>query len=132
VDKCPTIFAQRKNRLQSFKSLYARQFRCDNLRIDPEGQAALDFHHVFYLRHPMTYRRKRCIKNIIFFLFKDISNRIELWLATEYHANGSVYDYLTHHTITIPVLIKMMSGIASGLCYLHLQINATNGLLFFV
>ncbi|CAF2647868.1 unnamed protein product [Rotaria sp. Silwood2] len=60
-------------------------------------------------------------------LFKDVSNRIELWLGTEYHENGSVYDYLMTHTITIPIMIKMMFTIANGLFYLHVSIDATNG-----
>ncbi|CAF4302428.1 unnamed protein product, partial [Rotaria sordida] len=57
----------------------------------------------------------------------DFSNRIELWLGTEYHENGSVYDYLNNHTITIPIMINMMFTIANGLFYLHLSIDATNG-----
>ncbi|CAF1057247.1 unnamed protein product [Rotaria sp. Silwood1] len=57
----------------------------------------------------------------------DSSNRIELWLGTEYHENGSVYDYLQNHTITIPIMINMMFTIANGLFYLHISIEATNG-----
>jgi hypothetical protein len=33
-----------------------------------------------------------------------------------------------NHTITIPVLVKMMLSIASGLCHLHLPIDSTNGM----
>jgi hypothetical protein len=65
------------------------------------------------------------------FLFKDISNRIELWLATEYHENGSVYDYLQNHTITIQILTKMIVSIVDGLWILHKSIDATNGLIRF-
>jgi hypothetical protein len=68
---------------------------------------------------------------MIFFLFKDIDNRIELWLATDYHENGSVYDYLMNHTITTPILTKMIYSIVNGLCRLHMPIDATNGLNFF-
>ncbi|CAF0921387.1 unnamed protein product [Adineta ricciae] len=57
----------------------------------------------------------------------DVSNRIERWIATEYHENGSVYDYLTDHTITVPTMIKMMFSIASGLCHLHRPIDAARG-----
>ena len=32
-----------------------------------------------------------------------------------------------NHTITIPILVKMMLSIASGLCHLHLPIDSTNG-----
>ncbi|CAF0769750.1 unnamed protein product [Rotaria sp. Silwood1] len=58
---------------------------------------------------------------------KDASTYTQLWLVTEYHENGSVYDYLMTHTITIPILIKMMLSIASGLCHLHMPIDSTNG-----
>ncbi|UJR09198.1 hypothetical protein I4U23_013446 [Adineta vaga] len=57
----------------------------------------------------------------------DISNCIERWIATEYHENGSVYDYLTTHTITVPIMIKMMFSIASGLYHLHRPIDAARG-----
>jgi hypothetical protein len=32
-----------------------------------------------------------------------------------------------NHTITVPILIKMMLSIASGLCHLHMPIDSTNG-----
>jgi hypothetical protein len=32
-----------------------------------------------------------------------------------------------NHTITIPILVKMMLSIASGLCHLHMPIESTNG-----
>ncbi|CAF3722073.1 unnamed protein product [Rotaria sp. Silwood1] len=58
---------------------------------------------------------------------KDASTYTQLWLFNGYHENGSVYDYLMTHTITIPILIKMMLSIASGLCHLHMPIDSTNG-----
>jgi len=61
------------------------------------------------------------------FFRKDASTHTQLWLVTEYHENGSLYDYLMNHTITIPILIKMMLSIASGLCHLHMPIDSTNG-----
>ncbi|CAF3229966.1 unnamed protein product [Rotaria socialis] len=57
----------------------------------------------------------------------DSSNGMELWIGTEYHENGSVYDYLNNHTITVPIMITMMYTIADGLFYLHKSIVATNG-----
>jgi len=61
-------------------------------------------------------------------LLKDISHRIELRLITEYHENGSVYDYLKNHTITIQILTKMLFSIANGLWDLHQSIEAVYGL----
>ena len=57
----------------------------------------------------------------------DASTHTQLWLVTEYHENGSLYDYLMTHTISVPILLKMMLSIASGLCHLHMPIESTNG-----
>lgn len=51
----------------------------------------------------------------------------ELWLVTEYHPFGSLSDYLRQNSITIPILLKMMFSIASGLCHLHTSIESTDG-----
>lgn len=64
----------------------------------------------------------------LFTCFKDISCRIELWLATEYHENGSLYDYLINHTINPRILSQMVYSIANGLWHLHVPIDATNGM----
>ncbi|CAF1169660.1 unnamed protein product [Adineta steineri] len=57
----------------------------------------------------------------------DVSGYTEHWIATEYHSNGSVYDYLHNHTITIPIMIKMMHSIVSGLFHLHTPIDSARG-----
>ena len=51
----------------------------------------------------------------------------ELWLVTQYHANGSLFDYLTNHEIDTETAIKFAYSIASGLNHLHTEIQATSG-----
>ena len=51
----------------------------------------------------------------------------ELWLVTQYHANGSLFDYLTDHEIDTDTAIKFAYSIASGLNHLHTEIQATSG-----
>ncbi|CAF4331692.1 unnamed protein product, partial [Adineta steineri] len=57
----------------------------------------------------------------------DVSGYTEHWIATEYHSNGSIYDYLHNHTITVPIMIKMMHSIVSGLFHLHTPIDSARG-----
>jgi hypothetical protein len=47
-----------------------------------------------------------------------------LWLVTEYHALGSVCDYLSEHAVTRDGMCRMVRSIASGLMFLHSAIDA--------
>ena len=44
---------------------------------------------------------------------------MELWLATKYHAFGSLQDYLRQHTVNAKVMLVMVASICSGLAHLH-------------
>lgn len=46
----------------------------------------------------------------------------ELWLITNYHEKGSLFDYLSENTLTVSELIRMAYSIASGLSHLHRDI----------
>ena len=71
----------------------------------------------------------------IFYLFsgfiaadnKDCGTCTQLWLVTEYHENGSLFDYLQRETIDIYSLLKMMYSIANGLAHLHMEVIGTEG-----
>merc|ERR1711892_847054 len=58
---------------------------------------------------------------------KDDITWIQLWLVTDYHEHGSLFDYLSKHSITPNVLIQMSRSIATGLTHLHLEISGTQG-----
>ncbi|GBP96484.1 hypothetical protein EVAR_62051_1 [Eumeta japonica] len=51
----------------------------------------------------------------------------QLWLITDYHENGSLFDFLTVRTIDSNTLIKMALSIATGLAHLHMDIVGTKG-----
>ncbi|KAJ1350212.1 hypothetical protein KIN20_005950 [Parelaphostrongylus tenuis] len=53
---------------------------------------------------------------------KDTGTTMQLWLITEYHRNGSLFDYLSNSTINVVTLVQMVRGIANGLSYLHAEL----------
>ncbi|XGW30890.1 hypothetical protein V3C99_009674 [Haemonchus contortus] len=53
---------------------------------------------------------------------KDTGSAMQLWLITEYHSHGSLYDYLSTTTISLMTLVRMIRGIANGLSYLHTEL----------
>jgi serine/threonine protein kinase len=65
-----------------------------------------------------------------FFFFKTRSDNgtwTQLWLVTEYHEQGSLYDYLTNNTLSVPAMVRMALAIANGLSHLHIEIVGTQG-----
>ena len=60
--------------------------------------------------------------------FKDIGTWTQLWLVTDYHENGSLFDFLSKRTLTPNQLINMAHSIATGLAHLHMPIIGTQGI----
>nr|XP_018918037.1 PREDICTED: TGF-beta receptor type-1 isoform X1 [Bemisia tabaci] len=58
---------------------------------------------------------------------KDNGTWTQLWLVTDYHENGSLFDFLNRHTVDIPGMIRMALSIATGLAHLHMEIVGTQG-----
>ncbi|XP_034642338.1 activin receptor type-1C [Trachemys scripta elegans] len=58
---------------------------------------------------------------------KDNGTWTQLWLVSEYHEQGSLFDYLNRNIVTIDSLIKLALSIASGLAHLHMEIVGTQG-----
>ena len=44
---------------------------------------------------------------------------MELWLVTEYHPLGSLYDYLKSHLVTWNELCRIAETMAAGLAFIH-------------
>lgn len=61
--------------------------------------------------------------------FADNGTWTQLWLVTDYHENGSLFDYLIRTTVDTPTMCKMALSIATGLAHLHMEIVGTQGLL---
>ncbi|XP_053966622.1 TGF-beta receptor type-1 isoform X3 [Anastrepha ludens] len=58
---------------------------------------------------------------------KDNGTWTQLWLVTDYHENGSLFDYLTTHTVDTKTMLNMALSIATGLAHLHMDIVGTRG-----
>ncbi|OWJ99940.1 ACVR1C, partial [Cervus elaphus hippelaphus] len=58
---------------------------------------------------------------------KDNGTWTQLWLVSEYHEQGSLYDYLNRNTVTVAGMIRLALSIASGLAHLHMEIVGTQG-----
>jgi TGF-beta receptor type-1 len=69
-------------------------------------------------------------ENILGFIAADNKDDItwtQLWLVTDFHHHGSLFDYLSKHTVTPTKMIEMAMSIATGLTHLHLEISGTQG-----
>ncbi|XP_046916600.2 activin receptor type-1C [Dermatophagoides farinae] len=94
---------------------------------------------IFFSIHESSWRREVDIyqgiimrhENIVTFLAADIiSNNgcTQLWLVTEYHELGSLFDYLNRNPIkNVPQMISIMRSIIFGLSHLHLEVIGTQG-----
>ncbi|XP_069589069.1 activin receptor type-1C isoform X2 [Ranitomeya imitator] len=58
---------------------------------------------------------------------KDNGTWTQLWLVSEYHDQGSLYDFLNRSTVTIGGMMKLALSVVSGLAHLHMEIVGTRG-----
>ena len=65
--------------------------------------------------------------NINYDLNQDNGTWTQLWLITDYHENGSLFDYLSRTTIDTAGMCKMAYSVANGLAHLHMEILGTQG-----
>ncbi|CAH1099488.1 unnamed protein product [Psylliodes chrysocephalus] len=69
-------------------------------------------------------------ENILGFIAADIKGTCgwtQLLLITEYHENGSLFDYLQTHSLNIDLLLSMSLGISKGISHLHTEIFGVPG-----
>lgn len=58
---------------------------------------------------------------------QDNGSWTQLWLVSEYHEHGSLYDYLNRYTVSVEGMVVLALSIASGLAHLHMEIIGTQG-----
>uniref|UniRef100_U5EYZ8 Serine/threonine-protein kinase receptor n=1 Tax=Corethrella appendiculata TaxID=1370023 RepID=U5EYZ8_9DIPT len=58
---------------------------------------------------------------------KDNGTWTQLWLVTDFHENGSLFDFLTARTVDSKTMLIMALTIATGLAHLHMDIVGTRG-----
>nr|XP_019945177.1 PREDICTED: activin receptor type-1C isoform X2 [Paralichthys olivaceus] len=69
-------------------------------------------------------------ENILGFIAADSKDNglwTQLWLVSEYHEHGSLYDYLNRYTVSMEGMVVLALSIASGLAHLHMEIIGTQG-----
>ncbi|CAG9858926.1 unnamed protein product [Phyllotreta striolata] len=69
-------------------------------------------------------------ENILGFVAADIKGSgswTQLLLVTDYHSNGSLFDYLQKNTVGLDRLLFMSLGIAKGVNHLHTEIFGVPG-----
>lgn len=59
--------------------------------------------------------------------FLDNGTWTQLWLITDYHENGSLFDFLNRNALDINGMIRIALSIATGLAHLHMEIVGTQG-----
>lgn len=71
-----------------------------------------------------------CLFFLLGFIAADIKGTgswTQLYLITDYHENGSLYDYLKSTTLDTKSMLKLAYSSVSGLCHLHTEIFSTQG-----
>ncbi|XP_055949398.1 TGF-beta receptor type-1-like isoform X2 [Argiope bruennichi] len=89
-------------------------------RDDKSWEREVEVYETVMLRH----------ENILGFIAadrKDNGTWTQLWLVTDYHPNGSLFDYLSKTTVDVATMYTMALSIANGLAHLHLEILGTQG-----
>jgi serine/threonine protein kinase len=93
---------------------------------------------VFFSMHEASWARETSVyqtcmlrhENILGYIASDIiinnSGAINMLIITDYHANGSLYDYLESRTIDKRTVIKFAYTVINGLNHLHKEILGTN------
>ncbi|XP_023692423.1 bone morphogenetic protein receptor type-1B [Paramormyrops kingsleyae] len=69
-------------------------------------------------------------ENILGFIAADIKGTgswTQLYLITDYHESGSLYDYLKSTTLDSRAMLRLAYSSISGLCHLHTEIFGTQG-----
>ncbi|KAG5267295.1 hypothetical protein AALO_G00220160 [Alosa alosa] len=93
---------------------------------------------VFFTREEASWFRETEIyqtvlmrhENILGFIAADIKGTgsfTQLFLITDHHENGSLYDYLRAATLDPQALLRLAYSAACGLCHLHTEIYGTQG-----
>lgn len=64
---------------------------------------------------------------VLILIILDNGTWTQLWLITDYHENGSLFDFLNRSTVDTNGMIRMALSISTGLAHLHMEIVGTQG-----
>ncbi|XP_064598596.1 activin receptor type-1-like isoform X2 [Liolophura sinensis] len=68
--------------------------------------------------------------NILGYMASDMTSRnscTQLWLITQYHEHGSLYDYLNVNILDHERMLMLAHSAAAGLVHLHMEIRGKEG-----
>ena len=68
-----------------------------------------------------------CLSGFIAADIKGTGSWTQLFLITDYHEYGSLYDYLLTHSLDKAEMIALAHSAVSGLAHLHMEIFGTRG-----
>ncbi|KAM9803006.1 activin receptor type-1C isoform 2-T2 [Syngnathus typhle] len=57
----------------------------------------------------------------------DNGSWTQLWLVSDYHEHGSLFDYLNRYTVSVESMVVIALSVAGGLAHLHMEIVGTQG-----
>ncbi|CAL1543622.1 unnamed protein product [Lymnaea stagnalis] len=58
---------------------------------------------------------------------KDNGTWTQLWLITDYHENGSLFDFLNRQTVSPMGMVRLAHTAACGMAHLHMEILGAQG-----
>ena len=68
-----------------------------------------------------------CFAGFIAADIKGTGSWTQLFLITDYHEHGSLYDYLEAYTLDTEAMLRLTHSAACGLSHLHTEIFGTRG-----
>ena len=74
-----------------------------------------------------SFKLEICTNCVLVSSYADNGTWTQLWLITDYHENGSLFDYLNRTTVDPTTMVRMALSIATGLSHLHMEILGTQG-----
>jgi serine/threonine protein kinase len=115
-------YSQRQLGQGRFGSVWSADWRGDQVAVkefislhEPSWSREANIYQTCMLRH----------ENILGFIAADIKgagSAVRMLLVTEYHASGSLYDYLTAHLVSREQLGRFLYSTCKGLSHLHQEI----------
>lgn len=100
--------------------------RCGARRRD-SGVTGVCVAHTLFLADLALYDGSCAFSGTPLWSSADNGTWTQLWLVSDYHEHGSLFDYLNRYTVTIEGMIKLALSAASGLAHLHMEIVGTQG-----
>ena len=67
--------------------------------------------------------------NVLSFIAADVATKdstTRMWLITQYHPNGSLYDFLNNNTVDAEIMLSLAKSAIAGITHLHTEIFGMN------